>query len=200
MRFHLTYEGCLLGSSTSSPRAQHKQQIRKKFHPQMKRLWDNTWLDRAMYGRWTREQTIPDGTPLREALASIHQLGSYRLVPLVRKQFSLLCSLNILFLRPDPPGDIIRSADIDNRLKTLFDALRMPTNAGELGGYDSPEADEDPFYCLLEDDKLIAHISVATDFLLEPVEDQANDVRLIIDVNVTPQNVTMFNLSFAGSS
>jgi hypothetical protein len=196
MRFHLTYEGLLYGSST----APHKHEIRKKFHPQLKRLWANTWLDRAVYGRWDIEQTIPDKTPLRDALASIHKLGSYRFVPLVRKQFSLLCSLNILFLRPDPPGAVIRSADIDNRLKTLFDALRTPTTVGELGGYDSPEADEDPFYCLLEDDKLISHISVATDFLLEPVEGKTNDVRLIVDVNVTPQNATMFNLSFAGSS
>jgi hypothetical protein len=34
--------------------------------------------------------------------------------------------LNILFLRADIPGKVVQSGDIDNRLKTLFDALRMP--------------------------------------------------------------------------
>jgi hypothetical protein len=43
MRFHLTYEGSLHGSSTKSPRARHKQEIRKVFHRQLKRLWEQTW-------------------------------------------------------------------------------------------------------------------------------------------------------------
>jgi len=200
MRFHLTYAGALYGSSTSSPRARHKQEIRKLFHPQLKRLWENTWLGEANYGIWSSEQTVARDAPLNEALASLHRRGNYRYVPLVREQFSLACSLDILFLRPDVPGGLIQSADIDNRLKTLFDALRMPGNDGELGGYDVPAATEDPFYCLLEDDRLISHVSVTTDMLLEPINEQPHDARVVIDVKVTPQRATMFNMSFVGGS
>ena len=54
MRFNLTYQGSLYGSSTKSPRAKHKQEIRKVFHRQLKRLWEQTWLGSATYGSWKR--------------------------------------------------------------------------------------------------------------------------------------------------
>jgi hypothetical protein len=63
--------------------------------------------------------------------------------------------LEILFLRPDLPGSLIRSADLDSRLKTVFDALTIPVEVAQLRKYQAPTTDEDPFYCLLEDDKLI---------------------------------------------
>jgi hypothetical protein len=62
MRFHLTYEGLLYGSSTKSPRAKHKQEIRKVFHRQLKRLWEQTWLSFATYGLWEGGQSIPPNT------------------------------------------------------------------------------------------------------------------------------------------
>ncbi len=45
MEFRLTYEGILLAESVRSAevrraRAEHKQEIRKKLHPQLKRLWE----------------------------------------------------------------------------------------------------------------------------------------------------------------
>jgi hypothetical protein len=199
MRFHLTYEGRLYGS-TNDPRAKHKHEIRKVFHRQLQNLWKQTWLGSAVYGLWEKNQTIPDKTPLSEALAGLFRLGNYQFVPLVLKQFSLLCSVDILFLRPGIPGTILKSADIDARLKTLFDALRMPNNESELGGYLTPDEDEGPFYCLVEDDKLFSHVSVATDILLEPINGDDNDARLIIDVRISPQRVTMFNLGFAGAT
>ena len=36
----LFWTAVLLGSNTSSPRAEHKQHIRRVFHPQLKRLWE----------------------------------------------------------------------------------------------------------------------------------------------------------------
>jgi hypothetical protein len=197
MRFHLTYEGPLFGSSTNSPRARHKQEIRKVFHRQLRNLWEKTWLREAIYGAWEESPTIDARTPLNEALASLYRRGNYRFVPLVREQFTLLCSLEILFLRADVPGGVVQSGDIDNRLKTLFDALRMPQNDAEVGNYVVPEGGEDPFYCLLEDDKLISHVSVATDMLLEPIQGTIHDARLVIDVRVSPYRVSWANIGFA---
>jgi hypothetical protein len=194
MRFHLTYEGMLYGAS----RATHKQEIRKVFHQQLQRLWLDTWLKDMNYGSWSDSGFDPN-IPLQDALAQLYTRGRYRFVPLVREQFSLLCSLDIIFLRPGIPGSIVRSADIDNRLKTLFDALRMPVNEPELGNYTSPDAGQDPFFCLLEDDKLISHVSVATDMMLGSVEGGFDDnaAHIIIDVKISPYRMTWANIGFA---
>jgi hypothetical protein len=90
--------------------------------------------------------------------------------------------------------------DLDNRLKTLIDTLRKPHNANELVGNEMPPVDEDPFYCLLEDDDLVTGLGVETDMLRGPLSNGSNDfsdVKLVISVELRPEHVTMFNLSFA---
>jgi len=49
---------------------------------------------------------------------------------------------------------VTSGGDIDNRIKVLFDGLKMPETVSELGGV-ALESEEDPFFCLLEDDNLI---------------------------------------------
>jgi hypothetical protein len=74
--------------------------------------------------------------------------------------------------------------DIDNRLKVLFDALRMPRETQEVE--DEPQSpDENPCFCLLADDKFIDRISVTMDRLLVPPQsnEPLNDVELIITVS-----------------
>jgi hypothetical protein len=91
-----------------------------------------------------------------------------------------------LFLRRDTPGGLVENGgDIDNRIKVLLDGLRMPNIVRELGG-DGFEPDENPFYCLLEDDKLIMKISVTTDrlLLLQTSCERVHDVFLEIHVTV----------------
>jgi hypothetical protein len=111
----------------------------------------------------------------------------YRFVPLITQSLSLGAELDILFLRRDPPGKVVSSTggDLDNRLKVLFDALRIPRYDQEVVGF-RPEDDEDPFFILLEDDSLISKITISTDRLLTPLEDNegVNDVHLIIGVRV----------------
>jgi hypothetical protein len=83
-------------------------------------------------------------------------------------------------LRPEPPGSILTQAgDIDNRLKTLFDALKVPAEPDALPSNDNPKEDEKPFFCLLEDDNLITKISVETDRLLEQCSGPSEAVLLI---------------------
>jgi hypothetical protein len=109
--------------------------------------------------------------------------------------------LQILFLRRDAPGSVIIAGDLDNRIKTLIDALRRPLNANELRGNETPGEGEDPFYCLLEDDKLVSHLEVETDTILDPPKNNSPEelrrVRTVITVEIKPYYVTLFNLSFA---
>ena len=91
-----------------------------------------------------------------------------------------VADLDIVPLRPGPPGHLLTGGgDIDNQLKTLLDALKMP-EVQELPPGATPRPDEDPFYCLLEDDKLVTGIRVETDRFL----DAANDREVLLLIRV----------------
>jgi hypothetical protein len=60
----------------------------------------------------------------------------------------LYAELQLELLRPEPPERLLTEAgDMDNRLKTLFDALTMPRHADALPKNIQPESDETPFFC-----------------------------------------------------
>ena len=105
-----------------------------------------------------------------------------------------------MFLRRDKPGKVIQKNDVDGRIKTIFDALKMPIQEQDRGGYKNPDADEKPFYCLLEDDTLVTSVSVETDLLLEPISGQQypsrSDARLVITVSLRPSRLTWANMGF----
>ncbi len=124
----------------------------------------------------------------------IHRLTNFRFAALVTARYEMVCGLEILFLRPEPPGGLItKGGDIDNRLKTLFDALRMPRVPEELPAGDVPAGDEDPFFCLLEDDALITAIDVRTDVLLDPSA-HASEALLTIRVQTRLVEANFYNL------
>jgi hypothetical protein len=202
VEFRLTYEGPLLAATGSNTRVDHKHEIRRALHPQLKRLWEivphlNFPQRSIARGRVYVNETPPPPSPRFEQLAAKYPLNAYNFVPLVTEELSLVCGIEILFLRPDYPGAVISSGDIDNRLKTLFDALRIP-QVGQLKVDEVPSENERPFYVLLEDDKLITRLSVETDTLLEPIGDQPNknDARLIITVKLRPAHLSWENVAF----
>jgi hypothetical protein len=93
-----------------------------------------------------------------------------------------VAELRVMMLRPEAPGRLLQgSGDIDNRLKTLFDALSMPPQDNALPRGAVPEEGETPFFCLLEDDSLVTSVTVQVDQLLEPTTER-NFVDLRIDV------------------
>ena len=139
---------------------------------------------------------------LRDYLASEFAYHDhYNIVPLVTEELSLSCGLDILLMRPSMPGIIMESGDIDGRLKTIFDALRIPDKKSELGGRNIPLPGEQPFYVLLEEDKLINHIAITTDVLLQPTKVRAgvNDARVIVAVTIHPVKQGWHNINFGGA-
>jgi hypothetical protein len=216
MEFRLIYDGPLPSEQCESGgkkgRAEYKQRLRKRFHLQLRELWKqdvalknqaSAYFTRASRSQIEREgyiYTDPDIVALRMSyesnpgakrlidwIADDHiRCNGNRFIPLVSIAGGFTCSLDILFLRRDNPGSLVESGgDIDNRIKVLLDGLRMPTDVKELGGIPI-NADEDPFYCLLEDDKLITSVSVTTDRLIVPQKEaeSINDVVLVIHVKV----------------
>lgn len=156
-----------------------KHTIRKELHPQLRQLWKlHPWLAPA----WKPRES--DGRTPVDILADNQQKYRFRWVPLVQRQMS--CSLDILLMRRQDPYRIFgaSSGDLDGRIKTLIDGLQMPQQGTEVDG--TPDADEDPFFCLLENDELIYHLHITTDALWLPPEatEPARDVFAIISVHV----------------
>lgn len=213
MKFTLHYVGDLhaTGRRATHRRLEDKWRIRRQIHPQLKELWETHQVLR----RVSSDSEIPtDGGTFSEfhvhhsyddpphdlgpdtvnLVAPIDVAGK-SFIPLVRESMSLVCELDILFLRKGEPGQLILpGGDIDNRLKTLLDGLRMPTNADEIGNY-RPNR---PMYCLLEDDSLITDINIRTDRLLYPRMQSENAVHLVIGVNVNVIHVRPYNSKFIG--
>jgi len=119
---------------------------------------------------------------LEGELSLVERVGSFVFVPLVSRRWDTIAEVEVLFLRRSSPGQLIgHGGDIDNRMKTLFDALRVP-QATELPDGEAAGEGEEPFYCLLQDDALVTALSVRTDEWLEPGD--PSDVLLIIQVSV----------------
>ena len=174
MEFRLKYEGPL----KSRGDAKHKFDIRRAFHPQLKALWEHPPLDIV------KPQLLH---------ANLKRVGDFRFGCLVSKKTGTRAELEILILRPEEPGGIIKSGDIDNSLKTLFDALRRPNQIQELPSDAKPSTDEDPFHCLVDDDKFIKSVKVSCDRLLE-VKDESH-VFLLVHVNTKPSLDTPITMS-----
>jgi hypothetical protein len=98
----------------------------------------------------------------------------------VSLKVSLLAELEITLLRPGLPGSIVlHGGDIDNRLKTLFDALAVPSQLQALPQGAMPSGGENPFFCVLGDDRLITKVSIQTERLLEDTT-SPNEVELMV--------------------
>jgi hypothetical protein len=179
MEFHLVYQGELpaAGQGGGKTRTAEKHAIRKVFHKQLSSLW------RIHPFLVDLKQHDPGGESAWR-LADRYERCGYKFLPLVSSFFSIACSLDVLFLRRDGPGQLVKSGgDIDNRVKVLFDALRMPQTCDELCG-ETPGPDETPFFCLMEDDALISKVQIETNWLLTPlgIGEHIHDVHLIVRV------------------
>jgi len=184
MRFVLHYRGPLRSNGNPS----HKHELRRAFHQQLKTLWDAPPLNEQLNLLKPRRQG---------AYSLLRPFESFIFVPLVTAEMNVLAAVTVTMLRAEPPGNLVtQGGDIDNRLKTLFDALTVPRHLNALPAGIAPAADESPFFCLLEDDNLITSIGVNTEQLLEPGID-SSIVDLYIEVVTRVTRHTMGNMSFS---
>jgi hypothetical protein len=197
MEFHLLYQGLLKGTGGKNSNSEHKHDVRRYFHKQLVNLWNSKEPLKSRAAHLAG--TGPD------ELANTYHYGSQRFVPIVCDALSLCCELEILLLRRDL-GTILASGDLDNRIKTLIDALRIPVSN------EYHEGPENPLYCLMQDDKLIYELKVVGDHLLANPEQviehprvtpsgeytiNTNHVCAVIKVHIKPLNPGIGNLDFA---
>jgi hypothetical protein len=213
MKFTLVYDGDLPSSGNKSKPA-YAATIRNDFHDQLADLWDTHIVLRQLArtarvpkgGKRLASRTgIVDVAPAYEGPirpVTEHEIdlcgpipipGSVNYIPFVRGSLHLVCTLDILFLRREDPGALVfQGGDLDGRIKTLFDGLRMPSAQEADASGVAPTAD--PIYCLLQEDTLISDFSIKTGRLLGKREQKVHAVRLWIDVSVKVLRVTEENM------
>lgn len=191
MEFRLVYEGPLHGQGAKSP---HKWAIRRALHPQLQRLWQEQPLREVA-------STLLAFPPQSGKPSVIVEKDGLRFAPLVTQRLNLYAEISVLLFRQQQRGALISNGgDIDNRLKTLLDGLRLPRGANEgrrerpAGHAPEPlEPSPEPFFCLLEDDSLVTKVTVESEQFLRPA---APDVVLaIISVHVKKTRLTFENMS-----
>ena len=184
MEFRLIYEGPLHGQGAKSS---HKWAIRRALHPQLQRLWQERPL-RDQAGSLLAHPAAPAKPSV------IVEKGGRLFAPLVTQRLDLYAEISVLLFRQQPRGTLITDGgDIDNRLKTLLDGLRVPHGSLE-GSPDEPvEPDPSPFFCLLEDDSLVTKVTVESEQLLRPAK--PDEVVAIISVHVKKTVLTFANLA-----
>ncbi len=176
MPFRLFYRGPLEADGSK----ENKHRIRLAIHPQLEKLWGQDRMKDYRNGGFLSHER-EDGI--------LYNVGGKDYACLVTERLKLYAELDILFLRPSEPGQIINSGgDIDNRLKTLFDALQKPHNNQALPQGELLRSTPNPCHCVLSDDSLISRVSVTTDTLLD--EAKSDEVVLIITVSVMPSEST----------
>jgi hypothetical protein len=201
MRFTLHYSGQLPVNGSRD----EKHAIRRALHVQLAELWKHPPLAGMDALRQPRQPGVGHGANVdgvwrptgqgEGSYNSVRKVGPFSFVPLATEEMNLIAALEVVMLRPEPAGRLItQGGDIDNRLKTLFDALTKPQpNALPDGA--QPAADENPFYVVFEDDNLITSISVQTEHLLKP--NHARHVELFLRVQLTATSPTFGNISMA---
>ncbi len=201
MNIVLHYRGPLFANA--DPKEKHR--IREHFHKQLTTLW-NTHPLRCYYSDASNPNPSDAGAEalpgtqewearvVRKSLefpSIIKVVAGHPFLPLVCQKLFGVAEVDVTLLRPEPAGHIVtQGGDIDNRIKTLLDALKVP-DANQA----RPEVVgvlESPFHCLLEDDNLITRLAVSTEQLLEPVSSK-NEVILLVRVNIRRTLETQYN-------
>lgn len=184
MEFRLVYEGPLLAQGA---KAAHKWDIRRALHPQLARLW----LEKPLIAAAPR---LLDASPQRTPESLIVERDGLLFAPLISQRLYLYAEISVLLMRQQAHGALFsEGGDIDNRLKTLLDALRLPRGPNESRAADSRPDEPVPFFCLMEDDALITKVSVETAQLLRPAP--PDHVLAIVGVHVKKTMLTYANMS-----
>jgi len=196
MRFHLLFEGSLPSTGNADPKQPRPAKlaaiwaIRNSVSRQLLQLVNT---HPALSGRSGPSRV------LRHALIPPIWIEGYRFYALARPGFCVKCGLKIdLLVNHDPGSVLTKTGDLDNRLKTLFDGLRVPASMQEIKSYKTPqELEAEEYVCLLQDDALITSLQIEVMRNLAALSDSGPDhVRANIAVSIEPSEITAVNEAF----
>jgi hypothetical protein len=206
MQLTLRYKDELPASSGSNSRVPEKHEIRKQLHHQLAVFWSQHAVLKPMNADLKSLQVarrFGGKFDVQRPIVGLknfwwrYPLCGINFVPLVTDVQEAHCRLDIrIYRRVDAGGFLFEGGDLDNRLKTFFDALRVPHSRDQLPSeIGCPDVDETavdwpPLFCLLDDDRAITKLSIESLNMLTPVPGDCghpeNYVELEMDVKVIP--------------
>ncbi len=114
---------------------------------------------------------------------------------LISEHLATVADLSITLLVPHAVGQIVHNGgDIDNRIKTLIDALRVPLVISEIPADDAFDYTTEGMHCLLQDDKLIGRPSIQSYQDHNP--EAPDSVRALIEVETRITRALWGNMHF----
>ena len=184
MRFSLKYEGELKSSNSSKTHVVDKNRLRWHFSGQLQQLFA-----RGNFSKFPKVEGVVAGADTGGRIVfswDVHSFNGIEFVAVLDRSFQVACSLKIQMDRPERPGSLFQrngenTGDLDNRVKTLFDSLRMPHNENEVTR-DSKNPSRNFCMCLFEDDSMVTELGILTRPSLEDIP--RGHVKLNIDVEV----------------
>lgn len=172
----------------SRDNAAGKHLIRQALHEQIKSLCISDQFSDAFKGD-------VEGNRRGNEKPMFVEHGGRRYWFLISEYLATVVDLSITILVPHDVGRIVQNGgDIDNRIKTLFDALRVPSVSSEIPNSDSFDYSTTGLYCLLEDDKLINRVSIRSYRDHAPID--KDSVRCLIEVETKITKAMWGNLNF----
>lgn len=159
--------------STTGHRAQ-KFILRRLFHEQFKHLRE-----------FHKEHNL--GSAHTFDRSNIKEVGPFSFLPLITCGCGKIVELDIILLSHYEPQNYVgyQTGDVDNKLKSIMDGLRMAQNKNEIRSEQVHEGEE-TFYTLLEDDALVSRVNIRHDRLLFNLEETQNkkDTFTLIHVKI----------------
>lgn len=184
MEFCLFYQGKL----KSRDRAAGKHAIRAALDAQVRSICHSDTFRGTFEPDWEGKRKVTEKPMFVER-------GGRRFWFLISEHLATTANLGLTVLVPHEVARIVSNGgDIDNRVKTLFDALRIPAVDSEIPVNDSFDYPNGDMYCLLEDDKLINRVSIRS-YQDHGISEQ-DHVRCLIEVETRITRTLWGNLNF----
>lgn len=184
MEFCLFYQGKL----KSRDGAAGKHEIRASLDRQLRSISHSQTFSHSFKPDWEGKRSS------KEQPMFVERMGK-RFWFLISENLATKVNLSLTILVPHETARIVHNGgDIDNRIKTLFDALRVPAADSEVPSNDQFDYSDSGMYCLLEDDKLIDRISIRSYQDHGPAE--PDHVRCVIEVETKITRALWGNLNF----
>jgi len=200
MKLTLRFRGDL--PSNGGPEEKHA--IRLQLHSQLEAFWqkDSRLEDISKNLKGLQVPTLKSSRfevtrPIKGAQNFFwrHPLCGHNFVPLVTGVRESHCHLSLRFYRrTEDEGILFDGGDIDNRLKTFFDALQVPQSSEQIPPSSrNPKGDSNEWptiFCLVDNDRSITKLAIESFILLTAIPSDCkrpeNYAEIDIDVEIVP--------------
>jgi hypothetical protein len=182
LKITLTYQGILPASKRPPEKI---DQIRQEFHRQLNKIWGRDQL--AILEEW-RDNKFSAGAPdFRK------QFGNITYLPIASEEIHARVRLTLTLykgIREDHPA--YSHGDIDNRAKSIIDALCVPVQQSRIPNC-APLRDT---ICLMSDDSLVDTLTVETASLLAENDPTITLAVVVADIlpakTISPDTLSIF--------